>query len=210
MSGQSWLSQLKQHKVIAVIRAAEVSLTRQLALAVASGGMQLIEITWNSAGATELIAQLRVELPNCTIGTGTLLNLEQMREAIAAGAQFLFTPHVDPVMIKAAVDIGVPIIPGALSPTEMVTAWSSGATCVKVFPVEAVGGVRYIKSLRGPLGHIPLIPTGGVTLENAKEFLQAGAIAVGLSSQLFPKEFVDTENWEAIAQIAANLLQKIS
>ena len=210
MSGQSWLSQIKQHKVIAVVRAAEVSLTRQLALAVASGGMQLIEITWNSAGATELIAQLRVELPNCTIGTGTLLNLQQMREAIAAGAQFLFTPHVDPVMIKAAVDIGVPIIPGALSPTEMVTAWSSGATCVKVFPVEAVGGVNYIKSLRGPLGHIPLIPTGGVTLENAKEFLQAGAAAVGLSSQLFPKEFVDAGNWEAIAQKAQNLLQKIS
>lgn len=210
MSGQSWLSQIKQHKVIAVVRAAEVSLTRQLALAVASGGMQLIEITWNSAGATELIAKLRVELPNCTIGTGTLLNLQQMREAIAAGAQFLFTPHVDPVMIKAALDIGVPIIPGALSPTEMVTAWSSGATCVKVFPVEAVGGVNYIKSLRGPLGHIPLIPTGGVTLENAKEFLEAGAAAVGLSSQLFPKEFVDAGNWEAIAQKAQNLLQKIS
>jgi 2-dehydro-3-deoxyphosphogluconate aldolase/(4S)-4-hydroxy-2-oxoglutarate aldolase len=210
MSGQPWLSQLKQQKVIAVIRASEVSLTRQLALAVASGGMQLIEITWNSAGASELIAQLRVELPNCTIGTGTLLNLQQMREAIAAGAQFLFTPHVDPVMIKAAVDIGVPIIPGALSPTEMVTAWSSGASCVKVFPVEAVGGVRYIKSLRGPLGHIPLIPTGGVTLENAKEFLQAGAAAVGLSSQLFPKEFVETGNWEAIAQKSQNLLQKIS
>jgi 2-dehydro-3-deoxyphosphogluconate aldolase/(4S)-4-hydroxy-2-oxoglutarate aldolase len=210
MSGQSWLSQLKQQKVIAVIRASEVSLTRQLALAVASGGMQLIEITWNSAGASELIAQLRVELPKCTIGTGTLLNLQQMREAIAAGAQFLFTPHVDPVMIKAAVDIGVPIIPGALSPTEMVTAWSSGASCVKVFPVEAVGGVRYIKSLRGPLGHIPLIPTGGVTLENAKEFLQAGAAAVGLSSQLFPKEFVETGNWEAIAQKSQNLLQKIS
>jgi 2-dehydro-3-deoxyphosphogluconate aldolase/(4S)-4-hydroxy-2-oxoglutarate aldolase len=92
----------------------------------------------------------------------------------------------------------------------MVTAWSSGASCVKVFPVEAVGGVRYIKSLRGPLGHIPLIPTGGVTLENAKEFLQAGAAAVGLSSQLFPKEFVETGNWEAIAQKSQNLLQKIS
>ncbi|KAB8334945.1 bifunctional 4-hydroxy-2-oxoglutarate aldolase/2-dehydro-3-deoxy-phosphogluconate aldolase [Scytonema tolypothrichoides VB-61278] len=210
MSGQAWLSQLKQHKVIAVVRAPEVSLTRQMALAVASGGIQLIEITWNSAGATELITQLRVELPNCTIGTGTLLNLQQMQEAIAAGAQFLFTPHVDPVMIQAAVDIGVPIIPGALSPTEIVTAWSSGASCVKVFPIEAVGGVNYIRSLRGPLGHIPLIPTGGVTLENAKEFLQAGAIAVGLSSQLFPKEFVDTQNWQAITSKAASLMQKMS
>lgn len=210
MSGQAWLSQLKQHKVIAVVRAPEVSLTRQMALAVASGGIQLIEITWNSAGATELIAQLKTELPDCTIGTGTLLNLQQMQEAIAAGAQFLFTPHVDSRMIQAAVDIGVAIIPGALSPTEIVTAWSNGATCVKVFPVEAVGGVSYIRSLRGPLGHIPLIPTGGVTLENAKEFLQAGAIAVGLSSQLFPQEFVDTQNWQAIASIAASLMQKIS
>lgn len=210
MSGKSWLSQLKQHKVIAVVRAPEVSLTRQMALAVASGGIQLIEITWNSAGATELIAQLRVELPNCTIGTGTLLNLQQMQEAIAAGAQFLFTPHVDPKMIQAAVDVGVPIIPGALSPTEIVTAWSCGASCVKVFPVEAVGGVNYIKSLRGPLGHIPLIPTGGVTLENAKEFLQAGAITVGLSSQLFPKEFVDREDWQGITSKAASLMEKIS
>ncbi|NJM70091.1 MAG: bifunctional 4-hydroxy-2-oxoglutarate aldolase/2-dehydro-3-deoxy-phosphogluconate aldolase [Scytonema sp. RU_4_4] len=210
MSGQTWLSQLKQHKVIAVVRAPEMSLTRQMSLAVASGGIQLIEITWNSAGATELIAQLRVELPDCTIGSGTLLNLQQMQEAIAAGAQFLFTPHVDPVMIQAAVDIGVPIIPGTLSPTEIVTAWSSGASCVKVFPVAAVGGVNYIKSLRGPLGHIPLIPTGGVTLENAKEFLQAGAIAVGLSSQLFPKEFVETEDWKAIASLTASLMQKIS
>ncbi|ARV59852.1 keto-deoxy-phosphogluconate aldolase [Nostocales cyanobacterium HT-58-2] len=210
MSSQLWLSQLKQHKAIAVVRACDVSLTRQMALAVASGGMQLIEITWNSAGATELIAQLRVELPDCTIGTGTLLNLQQMQEAIAAGAQFLFTPHVDPAMIQAAVNIGIPIIPGALSPTEIVTAWSAGASCVKVFPIEAVGGISYIKSLRGPLGHIPLIPTGGVTLENAKDFLQAGAAAVGLSSQLFPKEFVDTGNWQAIAQKAATLMQKIN
>jgi 2-dehydro-3-deoxyphosphogluconate aldolase / (4S)-4-hydroxy-2-oxoglutarate aldolase len=210
MSGKAWLSQLKQHKVIAVVRAPEVSLTRQMALAVASGGIQLIEITWNSAGATELIAQLRVELPDCTIGTGTLLNLQQMQEAIAAGAQFLFTPHVDPTMIQAAVEIGVPIIPGALSPTEIVTAWSCGASCVKVFPVEAVGGVSYIRSLRGPLGDIPLIPTGGVTLENAKEFLQAGAIAVGLSSQLFPKEFVDAQDWQAITSKAASLMQKMS
>lgn len=210
MSGKSWLSKLKQHQVIAVIRAGEVSLTHQMALAVASGGMQLIEITWNSAGATELIAQLRVDLPNCTIGTGTLLNLQQMQGAIAAGAQFLFTPHVDPVMIQAAVDIGIPIIPGALSPTEIVTAWSSGASCVKVFPVEAVGGVKYIKSLQGPLGDIPLIPTGGVTLDNAKAFLQAGAIAVGLSSQLFPQQALEMKDWQAISQQSANLIQKIS
>jgi 2-dehydro-3-deoxyphosphogluconate aldolase/(4S)-4-hydroxy-2-oxoglutarate aldolase len=204
---QPWLSQLQKNRAIAVIRATEMSLGWQMALAVASEGMQLIEITWNSERAAELIEKLRAELPYCTIGTGTILNLQQMRHAIAAGAQFLFTPHVEPAIIQAAVAAGVPIIPGALSPTEIVTAWASGASCVKVFPVQALGGVNYIKSLQGPLGHIPLIPTGGVTLANVKEFLQEGAIAVGLSSELFPKKLVEARDWAAIAQQARTLMQ---
>lgn len=181
-----------------------------MAKAVAAGGMQLIEITWNSDASAELISCLRSELPTCTIGTGTLLSLEQMKQAIAAGAQFLFTPHVERAMIQAAIQMGVPIIPGALSPTEIVTAWATGASCVKVFPVQAVGGASYIKSLQGPLGHIPLIPTGGVTLENAKEFLAAGAIAVGLSGELFPQPLVAAGNWDAIAQRARNLMQQLA
>ena len=180
-----------------------------MAKAVAAGGMQLIEITWNSDRAPDLISQLRSELPTCRIGTGTLLNLQQLREAIACGAQFLFTPHVDPVLIQAAVDRDIPVIPGALSPTEIVTAWQAGASCVKVFPIQAVGGASYIKSLQGPLGEIPLIPTGGVTLENAPEFIQAGAIAVGLAGDLFPKQLLAAGNWEAIAQKARNLIPKL-
>ncbi|RAM49723.1 MAG: keto-deoxy-phosphogluconate aldolase [Hapalosiphonaceae cyanobacterium JJU2] len=206
MSNHPWLTQVKKHRAIAVIRASKLELGRQMALAMASGGIKLIEITWNSANACELISKLSSELPDCIIGTGTLLNLEQVYQAITAGAQFLFTPHVDPRMIQAAVAENIAIIPGALSPTEIVTAWNHGATCVKVFPVQAVGGASYIKSLQGPLGHIPLIPTGGVTLKNAQEFLQAGAIAVGLSSELFPKQFVETENWEAISQQAKTLV----
>jgi 2-dehydro-3-deoxyphosphogluconate aldolase/(4S)-4-hydroxy-2-oxoglutarate aldolase len=181
-----------------------------MAQAIASGGMPLIEITWNSDRAPELISQLRRELPHCTIGTGTLLNLEQLQQAIEAGAQFLFTPHVNTTLIEAAVEAGVPIVPGALTPTEIVTAWHSGATCVKVFPIEAVGGANYIKSLQGPLGHIPLIPTGGVTLENAKEFIKAGAIAVGLSGDLFPKPLIAAEDWDAIAQRAKTLKQQLA
>ncbi|MDZ8185988.1 MAG: bifunctional 4-hydroxy-2-oxoglutarate aldolase/2-dehydro-3-deoxy-phosphogluconate aldolase [Nostoc sp. ChiSLP02] len=209
MSNQIWLSQLKKHQAIAVIRASEIELGRQMAMAVASGGMHLIEITWNSDRAAELIGQLRSQLPGCTVGTGTLFNVQQLEEAIAAGAQFLFTPHVDSVMIQAAQAKDVPIIPGALTPTEIVTAWSQGANCVKVFPVQALGGTDYIKSLQGPLGKIPLIPTGGVTVENAKEFLQAGAIAVGLSSELFPKKLVEAGNWQAIASGARKLMQQL-
>jgi 2-dehydro-3-deoxyphosphogluconate aldolase/(4S)-4-hydroxy-2-oxoglutarate aldolase len=210
MSNQSWLTLLRQHRSIAVIRSSRQSLGRQMAQAVAAGGMPLIEITWNSDLASELISQLRVELPYCTIGTGTLLNLEQLQQAIDAGAQFLFTPHVDRTLIAAAVEAGVPIIPGALTPTEIVTAWDAGASCVKVFPIEAVGGSNYIKSLQGPLGHIPLIPTGGVTLENAKEFITAGAIAVGLSGDLFPKPLIAAGDWDAMAQRAKTLNEQLA
>ncbi|WP_392533706.1 bifunctional 4-hydroxy-2-oxoglutarate aldolase/2-dehydro-3-deoxy-phosphogluconate aldolase [Nostoc sp. C117] len=209
MPNQIWLSQLQEHRAIAVIRAPKIELGQKMALAVASGGMQLIEITWNSDRAGELISQLRSELPGCIIGTGTLFNVQQLQEAIASGAQFLFTPHVDSKMIQAAQEKHVPIIPGALTPTEIVTAWNQGASCVKVFPVQALGGADYIKSLEAPLGEIPLIPTGGVTVENAKEFLQAGAIAVGLSSELFPKKLVIEGNWEAIASGAKKLMQQL-
>jgi 2-dehydro-3-deoxyphosphogluconate aldolase / (4S)-4-hydroxy-2-oxoglutarate aldolase len=209
MSNQVWLSKLQTQRAIAVIRAPNLQLGQQMALAVAYGGMQLIEITWNSDRAAQLISKLRSELPECIIGTGTLFNVEQLQAAIHAGAQFLFTPHVDPAMIQAAVEQDVPIIPGALSPTEIVTAWRHGASCVKVFPVAAVGGATYIQSLQGPLGHIPLIPTGGVTLENAQEFLKAGAIAIGLGGQLFPRHLLDTGNWQNITQGARKLIQQL-
>ncbi|AFY32886.1 bifunctional 4-hydroxy-2-oxoglutarate aldolase/2-dehydro-3-deoxy-phosphogluconate aldolase [Calothrix sp. PCC 7507] len=209
MSNQVWLSKLQQQKAIAVIRAPEMKLGLQMALAVAAGGMRLIEIAWNSDRAAQLISQLRSELPECTIGTGTLFNVEQLQRAIAAGAQFLFSPHVDTAMIQAAVEQDVPMIPGALSPTEIVTAWNHGASCVKVFPIAAVGGATYIKSLQGPLGHIPLIPTGGVTLANAQEFLKAGAVAVGLSGQLFPRHLVEAGNWQIITQDARKLIQQL-
>ncbi|MHC5610493.1 MAG: bifunctional 4-hydroxy-2-oxoglutarate aldolase/2-dehydro-3-deoxy-phosphogluconate aldolase [Nostoc sp.] len=209
MLNQIWLSQLQKHRAIAVIRAPKIEVGEQMAMAVASGGMQLIEITWNSDRAGELISQLRSQLPSCTIGTGTLFNVQQLQSAIASGAQFLFTPHLDSAMIQAAQQKDVPIISGALTPTEIVTAWSQGASCVKVFPVQAMGGADYIKSLQGPLGEIPLIPTGGVTLENAKEFLEAGAIAVGLSGGLFPKKLVTEGNWEAIASRAKKLIQQL-
>lgn len=210
MSNQFWLTLLQQHRFIAVIRSPWLSLGHKMAQAVALGGLSLIEITWNSERAPELISQLRTELPHCIIGTGTLLNLEQLEQAIEAGAQFLFTPHVNLTLIAAAVKAGVPIVPGALTPTEIVTAWDAGASCIKVFPIQSVGGASYIKALQGPLGNIPLIPTGGISLENAQEFLKAGAIAVGLSGELFPKALIATEDWKAIAQRARTLREQLA
>ncbi|MGK7883977.1 MAG: bifunctional 4-hydroxy-2-oxoglutarate aldolase/2-dehydro-3-deoxy-phosphogluconate aldolase, partial [Crocosphaera sp.] len=150
------------------------------------------------------------DLPHCTIGTGTILTLEELKEAIAAGIQFCFTPHVNQTLIKTAINHNIPIIPGALSPTEIITAWQAGASCVKVFPVQAIGGIAYIKGLQGPLGSIPLIPTGGVTLDNAAYFIEAGAIAVGLSSQLFPRHALDDQEWDIITQQAQFLMKRLS
>ena len=210
MTPKSWLTLLKKHRAIAVIRSSEKELAWQMASAVAAGGFVFIEITWNTHKAAELIAELRSEFPTFSIGTGTLLNLGQLEKAIDCGAQFLFTPHTDVAMIKTAVDAGVPIVPGAFSPTEIVTAWQAGATCVKVFPISGLGGAAYLKSLQGPLGHIPLIPTGGVTVENAKVFIDAGAIAVGLAGDLFPKHLLENRDWRAIGQIAQTLTQKLT
>jgi 2-dehydro-3-deoxyphosphogluconate aldolase/(4S)-4-hydroxy-2-oxoglutarate aldolase len=204
-----WLETVRQEQVIAVIRAFPKALGKQLAQAMQQGGIRLIEITWNSDQPEHLIPELRAEMPDCIVGTGTILTEDELKSAIAQGAQFVFTPHVNLQLIATANAHNIPIIPGALSPTEMVTAWQAGATAVKVFPAQAVGGIDYIKSLQGPLGNIPLIPTGGVTLDNAQAFIEAGATAVGLSSQLFPKSLIRDGNWEAIKQRAITLRQTL-
>jgi 2-dehydro-3-deoxyphosphogluconate aldolase/(4S)-4-hydroxy-2-oxoglutarate aldolase len=209
MQTQAWLQTLRYHRAIAVIRTAQIEVGYQMAKAVASGGMRLIEITWNSDRPAELIQRLRLELKGCLIGAGTLLEADQVKQAIAAGAQFLFTPHLDLDLIRLAMSQQVPIVPGALSPSEIVAAWQSGASSVKVFPVQAVGGAAYIQSLQGPLGQIPLIPTGGVTLENTAALLDSGAIAVGLSGCLFPKAAIAHADWQAITQQAQWLTQSL-
>jgi 2-dehydro-3-deoxyphosphogluconate aldolase/(4S)-4-hydroxy-2-oxoglutarate aldolase len=207
---QDWLAVLREHQVIAVIRTLEVERGLAMAQAVAAGGIRLIEVTWNSERPAVLVANLRAALPHCWIGCGTLLTLAQMQEAIAAGAQFGFMPHVAPDLIHYAQAHCWPIHPGALTPSEIVTAWQAGASAVKVFPVSAVGGDRYIRSLQGPLGQIPLIPTGGVTFANAREFLDAGAVAIGLSGELFPSVAVHQHDWHFITQRTEQWLATLS
>ncbi|MGK7956252.1 MAG: keto-deoxy-phosphogluconate aldolase, partial [Crocosphaera sp.] len=121
----SWRKLLQQNRAIAVIRTDDLQQGVGMAKAVADGGMKIIEITWNSHQPAKIIQQLKRELPHCTIGTGTVLTLAELEEAIAAGVQFCFTPHVNATLIKTAIDHQVPIIPGALSPTEIITAWQA-------------------------------------------------------------------------------------
>jgi 2-dehydro-3-deoxyphosphogluconate aldolase / (4S)-4-hydroxy-2-oxoglutarate aldolase len=205
-----WLQLLRQHKAIAVIRCDDFNLAYNMAQAVAAAGMNLIEITWNSDRPAQLIAQLREELPHCTIGTGTILDLNQLAAAVDAGAQFAFSPGFDVRLLETCLSrYQIPFIPGIFTPSEAINAWQQGAEVVKVFPIKSLGGAEYIKCLQGPLGHIPFIPTGGVTVDNAVEMIAAGAIAVGISSSLFPTEAIANQQWSEITEGAKLLIDQL-
>lgn len=205
-----WLQILQRHRAIAVIRAPSLPVGYEMAQAVAAGGIRLIEITADGDRPWATIDRLRQDLPDCVIGTGTILNLTDWQNAVSSGAQFIFSPHVDVGLIAKSKAIGMPMVPGALSPTEIVTAWQAGAAAVKVFPIQTMGGAAYLQALRGPLGQIPLIPTGGVTVANAREMIEAGAIAVGLAGSLFPQALVSQGDWRAIATLARQLMDSLS
>ncbi|WP_017303797.1 bifunctional 4-hydroxy-2-oxoglutarate aldolase/2-dehydro-3-deoxy-phosphogluconate aldolase [Spirulina subsalsa] len=200
MFTESWLQALRQYRVIAVLRSPSLELGVHLAEIAIAAGMGMIEITWNSDQPSLLVQHLRASFPHCWVGAGTLLTEAHWQEAIASGIQFGFSPHFNPRFVQQAKRLDLPFIPGALTPSEIVAAWQAGATCVKVFPISAMGGVSYLRAIRPPLPDIPLIPTGGVTLDNALSFLEAGAIAVGLSGQLFPPDLIVAEAWDSLQQ----------
>lgn len=208
---EGWLQLLDQHKAIAVIRCSDYNLAYKMAQAVAAGGINLIEITWNSDRPGDLISQLRSDLPHCTIGTGTILNHHQLRESVQAGAQFAFAPNFDPTLLEVSQSrYEIPFIPGVFTPSEAVSAWQQGAKVVKVFPIKSLGGAEYIKCLQSPLSHIPLIPSGGITLENASHMIKAGAIAVGISSHLFPQRAIAHQDWFSITARSKTLIDKLN
>lgn len=208
-SVNSWLNLLQQHRIIAVIRADNAVIAREIALAAAAGGIKLIEIAWNTDRAESLIPKLQQELPDCKIGAGTVLDIDSAERAIACGCSFLFTPHTNLDLISKGLENNVPVIAGALTPTEILTAWQAGAAAVKVFPIKVFGGVDYLKCLQPILCDIPLIPTGGVTIQNAAQFLAAGAVAVGISSDLFSTEMIAEDDWTTIIARSQMLIKKV-
>ncbi|AFY72637.1 Entner-Doudoroff aldolase [Synechococcus sp. PCC 7502] len=197
-----WISLLQQYRIFAVIRAANVSTAYKMAIAAAYGGIRLLEITWNTESVELLIPQLVAELPHCQIGTGTVLNIDMARQAIKIGCKFVFTPHVDQNLIQLANHAHIPIIAGAMTPTEILQAWQWGADAVKIFPIKTLGGQEYIKCLKPVLENIPLIPTGGVTVDNTIDFLKSGAIAVGISTDLFLPQAIHNQDWQKISDRA--------
>jgi 2-dehydro-3-deoxyphosphogluconate aldolase / (4S)-4-hydroxy-2-oxoglutarate aldolase len=210
MNTADWLQLLEQERAIAVVRSPDLPTGLAMAQAMYDGGLRLIEITWGSHEPDRLVRELHDRLPDAVIGAGTIRDLAQFEQAQRSGAEFIFAPGTDPVVIQAAVAAHLPVIPGALTPTEILTAWQLGATCIKVFPITAVGEANYLHSLRVPLAGIPLIPTGGINFDNAGPMLAAGAIAVALAGELFPAAAIAAGDWDAVRSQAALLVERLA
>jgi 2-dehydro-3-deoxyphosphogluconate aldolase/(4S)-4-hydroxy-2-oxoglutarate aldolase len=188
--------------IVAIMRRTEASLAVETAEALLAGGVEVVEVTLNTVGADAMLAALREQVGDrMLVGAGTVMTAEEVRRAVGAGAQFVVSPHTDADVIAAARRAAVPALPGALTPTEIVHAWRLGAAVVKVFPVGSVGP-RYLRDVLAPLTQIPLLPTGGVTLENAAEFIRAGARGLGLGGDLVSPKAVAARDFAAIAERA--------
>jgi 2-dehydro-3-deoxyphosphogluconate aldolase/(4S)-4-hydroxy-2-oxoglutarate aldolase len=195
--------------VIGILRGIGAEQFGSLMLASFAAGLQAIEITMNTSGAEEMVATNRDTVPEGRyLGMGTIRNLAEAEKACEAGAMFLVTPNVDPEVIEFAISKNVPIIAGALTPTEVYRAWKAGAAMIKVFPCRALGGPIYIRELCGPYDHIPLVAVGGVKLENAHEYLQAGAAAVGVGISLFGEQAVAAGDWDAVGRNVDAFIQR--
>ena len=197
MSKSDVLQRLKSEKVIALIRADSPASLLDCARALSAGGLNCIELTMTTPGAIDLCAQVARDLPQILLGLGTVLDADTARAGIAAGAKFIVTPAVRPTVIAACREAGVPILSGALTPTEAYTAWELGADIIKIFPAEFFGPA-YIKSLKAPFPKIEFMPTGGVTPETVGDFLKAGAFATAAGSALVAAAALKAADWAAI------------
>jgi 2-dehydro-3-deoxyphosphogluconate aldolase/(4S)-4-hydroxy-2-oxoglutarate aldolase len=178
------LAQIQRIGLVPVLRAETEDQAIALAAAIADGGVTCLEVTMTVPGAVRVIARLAKERPEILLGAGTVLDPETADECIAAGAQFIVSPAFNRSTVELCNRQSIAVLPGALTPTEILTAWDAGADVVKVFPASAMGGAKYLKSIKAPLPHIQLIPTGGVSLATAHEFLEAGAFALGVGADL--------------------------
>ncbi len=197
MSKSDVLQRLQAVKVIALIRADSSASLVDCAKALAAGGLNAIELTMTTPGALEMTAKVSRELPELLLGLGTVLDAETARAGIAAGAKFIVTPAVRPAVIEACREAGVPILCGALTPTEAITAWELGADVIKIFPAEFFGPA-YIKSLKAPFPQLQLLPTGGVTPETVGDFLKAGAFATAAGSALVSAAALKNGDWASV------------
>lgn len=210
MNQQEQLALLQKEKVVAIIRSEKSDQIINVARALVAGGVSILEITFTVPGALRIIEKVADELGDqILLGAGTVLDSETARSAMLAGAEFFVSPGTSLEVIQTCRRYGKSIFPGAFTPTEVINAWQAGCDAVKVFPCDSVGA-KHIKALKGPLPQIPLIPTGGVKKETAKDFLKAGALAVGVGSSLVPKAAIESGDFDTIKSAAEEFIAAIA
>lgn len=197
-------------KVVAIIRGMAPEICVKLAKAYREGGIRLVEVTFNQVGNLEdtvtAIKAIRAAFPDMHVGAGTVITETQLDLAIGAGAEFIVTPNCNPAIIRKAKDAGLVTMPGTITPTEMVTAHEAGADYVKIFPVRVLGPA-YVKDVLAPLKHLKLIAVGGVSPENAADYLKAGCVGIAASGSLVNKDWIAAGKYDRIASVARSLIE---
>ena len=189
--------------IVPVVRAATAQQAIQAAEALCAGGIPIVEVTMTVPGAIEVIAQLANRMGGeVLIGAGTVLDAETAQRCIDAGAEFVVSPGFDAGTVQRVKQLGKLMLAGALTPTEVIAAWNAGSDLVKIFPCGNVGGAKYIKALKAPLPQIPMVPTGGVNLETAADFIRAGADALGIGGELVSAAALKSGDFDVITDAA--------
>jgi len=205
------LQQIEKIGLVPVLRAESADLAIKTADAIIKGGVPIVEVTMTVPGALDVIrALIQTHGSRLLVGAGSVLDPETARACILAGAQFVVAPALNVRTIEMCHRYGVAVMPGALTPTEVITAWQAGADVVKVFPCSAVGGPKYLKALHGPMPQVKLVPTGGVSLATAEEFLHSGALALGVGSDLVDTKAVADGRAEVVTETAQKYLAIIA
>ncbi|MEZ5426912.1 MAG: bifunctional 4-hydroxy-2-oxoglutarate aldolase/2-dehydro-3-deoxy-phosphogluconate aldolase [Pyrinomonadaceae bacterium] len=201
------LETLKREKLVPVIRTESAGDARKVVGVLSSTGIRVFEITMTVPDAIDLIGELAAANPDLLIGAGTVLDQRQAADCIDAGARFIVSPAFDRETVGFCRDRNVAVMPGTLTPTEVLAAWKAGADCVKVFPCDLLGGPKYLKTLKTLFPHIEMMPTGGVNLETVGDFFRAGAVAVGVGTDLVDTKAIRQDNFEAIGAQAKKYLR---
>ncbi len=196
-------------KVIAVIRLADAAKLHEVAEALRLGGVKALEVTMTTAGALEAIRQLaRTKAADGLIGAGTVLDAKTASAAVKAGAEFVVSPITDLDTIRMCRKLDTFVAPGAMTPTEIMSAWTHGADVVKVFPATSLGP-QFFRDVKAPFPAVRLMPTGGVSIENARQFIEAGACAVGVGTALIDKKAIEAGDWGILTEKARRLVESL-
>jgi len=210
MTKDEVISRVSSTGILPVVRAASADEARRAIDAICDGGIDTIEVTLTIPNAIELIATLAQDLPDILFGAGTVLTADDAKRCIDAGAKFIISPSTDLNVVRSCNENETVVMPGALTPTEIAKAVDAGADVVKIFPVGAVGGINYIRSIKAPFPGLKFVPTGGITVETAAEFIAAGAIAVGLGSDLVDLAAIRAGRTDDVTKTARRVLSSIA